>query len=475
MFRTEPLDPLRLCIVRRLGLCLCLCVTLLAASAARAQLGSDPLSDLISEPSSAALGFVTRVERSPYVGGGTRTDLLPLYLYEGERFFLRANRLGLNLVSADTERLDVFLHRRLEGFPEDDVPSGLVGMEYRNVGVDFGFSYRHKLPWATLFGAIAQDVSGTSQGGEINLGLFHDWQHGRLLLRPSASVSWRSAKLNDYYYGVRPAEATADRPAYAPGAGVNTSLGLYASVAVSTGWQLLGSASVTALSRNVRDSPVVNDRVVPALSVGAVYDFGSHQRQADQAATPVYVRALYGRAAVDDCHLVRILTLRCLDIEQDIPSTIGGVHFGRQFVERANDWPLDFVGYGGLIYRRDQPQQPDGVQLDLFMKAFWYGLPWNDRVKTRLGWGFGISMATRVPYIEVVKQAERGRPTSRVLNYLDPSIDFSLGDLIGSKSLKNTYLGFGVSHRSGIFGASRLLGNVDGGSNYPFIYLETQL
>ncbi|MES2955624.1 MAG: MipA/OmpV family protein, partial [Pseudomonadota bacterium] len=61
------------------------------------------------------------------------------------------------------------------------------------------------------------------------------------------------------------------------------------------------------------------------------------------------------------------------------------------------------------------------------------------------------------------------------LNYLDPSIDFSLGDLIGRPGLKDTYLGFGVSHRSGIFGSSRLLGNVNGGSNYIYTYIETVL
>ncbi len=33
----------------------------------------------------------------------------------------------------------------------------------------------------------------------------------------------------------------------------------------------------------------------------------------------------------------------------------------------------------------------------------------------------------------------------------------------------------GVSHRSGIFGASRLLGNVNGGSNYIYTYVETAL
>ena len=66
-------------------------------------------------------------------------------------------------------------------------------------------------------------------------------------------------------------------------------------------------------------------------------------------------------------------------------------------------------------------------------------------------------------------------PTSKLLNYLDPSIDVSLGDLINSHALKDTFIGVGVSHRSGIFGASRILGGVNGGSNYMYTYLETKL
>ena len=62
-----------------------------------------------------------------------------------------------------------------------------------------------------------------------------------------------------------------------------------------------------------------------------------------------------------------------------------------------------------------------------------------------------------------------------MLNYLDPTIDVSLGDLLGSRALKDTFIGFGVSHRSGIFGSSRLLGNVSGGSNYLYTYVESAL
>ena len=109
------------------------------------------------------------------------------------------------------------------------------------------------------------------------------------------------------------------------------------------------------------------------------------------------------------------------------------------------------------------------------MKAFYSGFPWSDRVKTRLGLGAGVSAAQRAPYIEVSSQAANGKPTSRLLQYLDPTLDVSLGDLIGSSALKDTYIGFGVSHRSGIFGASRLLGNVSGGSNYIYTYVESAL
>jgi outer membrane protein len=62
-------------------------------------------------------------------------------------------------------------------------------------------------------------------------------------------------------------------------------------------------------------------------------------------------------------------------------------------------------------------------------------------------------------------QGRRGRGTWKLLNYLDPSIDFAVA--------KDTYLGLGVSHRSGEFGKSQLLGNVNGGSNFIYVSIET--
>jgi hypothetical protein len=77
--------------------------------------------------------------------------------------------------------------------------------------------------------------------------------------------------------------------------------------------------------------------------------------------------------------------------------------------------------------------------------------------------GMGVSLAQRAPHIEASSQAVSGKPASRMLDYLNPTIDVSLGDLLGSHALKDTFIGFG---------ASRLLGNVNGGSNYRYTCVE---
>ena len=454
----------------------CLGAALLAAGfMVPAHANTDPLSELLTVPGSAALGLAVRAEQSPYVGGGTRYDLLPLYLYEGKRVFLHGSRAGLKLFDEDSQRVDVFLDQRFEGYADDRVTPSLAGMAERGSGLDAGVSYRYRQPWGTLQAEYLQDVASFSKGSELRLSYSYDWRSGRLALRPSLSLAARSARLNNYYYGVLPGEATATRPAYAPGSGVNTTLGLYGSYALDGGWRLLGGVTHTWLDGKVKASPIVGKSAQTGVFVGAAYDFGSYKGGWVEESSPTHLKLLYGKSTADGCHLAKIITLTCASTAKVNSTRIAGVQIGKPFIERLNGWPLDIVGYVGLLQHDDRGLAPNGLQLDAFMKAYYYGFPWSERVNTRLGLGAGISLAQRVPYTESSSQAARGRQTSRLLNYLEPSIDVSLGDLIGNRALKNTYLGFGVSHRSGIFGASRLLGNVNGGSNYIYTYLETVL
>lgn len=453
--------------------CLLACAAAVCTPAAAD--GLEPLTDILNTTGSAGLGVAMRASTSPYLGGGTRYDLVPLYLYEGERLFLHANRAGVKLFNDGDrragQRFDVFIEQRFEGFPAENLPASLADMASRNSGIDLGLAYRLRQSWGTLRAELVKGVGSASGGTEARLGYGYEWRSGPWSLRPDVSVSWRDARLNNYYYGVQANEATASRAAYAPGAGTQAQVGLYGSYDVSERWRLLAGISSTMLGASVKNSPIVEKRAIPAVYIGAVYDFGSHKRQWDEPRSPTYVKLLYGKATEDGCHLARIITARCLSTAKVNATHISGIQVGKPFIEKLNGWPLDFAGYVGLVHHDERGLQANGLQVDLFMKAIYYGFPWSERVKTRLGVGVGLSAAQRVPYTEVTSQ--NGKTTSRLLSYLDPTIDISVGDLFGVRSLKETFVGFGVSHRSGIFGASRLLGNVSGGSNYIYTYVES--
>jgi outer membrane protein len=419
---------------------------------------------------SMAVGVLPRVERSAYRGGGMRYDFLPLYLYEGELVYLHAQSVGLKLRPSQTQRFDVFLRHRLEGHPVEDVPPILAGMARREQGIDAGVSAQWSASWGVAYAEALHDVSAASRGSEVRLGYKYPWRNGRLLLQPHASLGFRSARLNNYYYGVRPAEATTERPAYEAGAGTSAELGLYALYRLTERWRLLAGATLTRLPATVGASPVVEHRTLATLSLGAMYDL-SPTHEAWQKGKPLIVRALYG--ASSDCDVMKVATLQCTSTHEKDKTGIAGFEVGRAFINRLNGWPLDIAGFVGMIRHNEDGLQPDFWQINAYFKAYYYGFPWDARVRTRLGWGVGLSYARRVPFVEQRDQAARGRVTSRLLNTFDPTADINLGDLLRVQRLRETYLGVGVSHRSGIFGVSQVFGNVNGGSNYIYGYVET--
>jgi len=456
------------------GIRVCSAAVALAALplAASAQIASsEALVDLTAKPGGAGVGVLFSSERSPYHGAGQRSDVLPVYLYEGERFFLRSDRAGLKFAPFEDQALDVYLRHRVEGYPLDEPPSSLQGLTTRAGGTDLGLTWRLRSGSSQAYASLNQNIRDP-HGQELAVGAFTDWVSGAWTLRPAAWLTWRSSRTNNFYYGVPPDAATAERPAYEAGAGVDASAGLFASYQLTEGWRLIGGVSATRYSSTVQASPIVEPGTQVGAVLGATYSLGANEVRRTAAASPTWVRVLYGQAVQDRCDIIDIMLVQCVAIDNTAPTEIFGLTLGKTLLENLNGWPLDFVGYMGLIVHHDRPFQKDGLELDLFLKAFFRGFPWSDRVLTRLGFGWGISLADPVPQAEVSEQASRGRRTSRLLNYIEPSIDISLGDVFGKPEWKQTFLGLSITHRSGMFGNSQMLGKVDGGSNYLTLYAE---
>ncbi len=455
--------------LRTLALALALC----AAAEPPAAATSDFLAD-ITATDSAGWGVVTRFERSPYRGGGVRIDLLPLYLYEGEYVYLHSYRAGLKFRPAPDRRVNVFLSKRLESFPVERAPASLAGMSPRVPETDLGLSYEQRFDWGNVFGEVLRDASGNSGGTEWRLGYGTEWRRGRLKLAPYFMLSARDAKLNDYYYGVTSTETAADRPAYQPGAGVNGTVGLNARYDLTDVWHFFAGVSATVWSSGVRRSPIVEDRVQLAAYGGLAYEFVPVREKDTGYRTPLTFKVLHGRSS--PCNLLPIMELRCRSTNTDDRTTIDSFEVGRPFIENLHGWPVTIAWYWGLLRHEERGLQPDFWQANLYLKAFYWGFPWKDRVRTRVGFGGGgLSYAQRVPFVEARDQAMRGRNTSKLLQYGDPTIDVSVGDLFGERELRETYFGFGASHRSGVFGMAQIFDNVNGGSNFIYTYIEWRM
>ena len=433
----------------------------LAAACGSAAANSDPFYGLLA-PGNAGLGVLLRAEPSLYRGDGRReVDFTPLVRYESTLFYLQSTRAGLKL-ERGAWRAELFWKRRTEGFPSDDVPASMAGLGKRSVGDDFGAAMGLRLGPGTAYLELLRDVSSASEGTELRVGYrYEGWWHGRLGVRPYVTVAYRDAKLNNYYYGT---------PGHDPGAGTNVEVGAVASYRLTERWQLLGAVGLLRASSGLRDSPVVDDGTVPSVSLGFLYGV-TPDAAPPSARGPLIVRAL--RGASSECILLKIVSLVCVDVHTEDPTDITAVEVGRRLAQGYNGWPVDLAAFVGLLHHDEKGLQQNAWQLNAYFKAYYYGFPWRRHVRTRLGLGLGLAYAEHVPLSEVRDQARRGRDVSKLLLYADPTLDVSVGDLFGLPRLRETFVGVGASHRSGIFGWSRVFNNVDGGSNYIYGYVET--
>jgi outer membrane protein len=422
-------------------------------------------------PGDAGFGISWRFENPAYRGADRRYDFLPIVLYDSPHFYLHSYRGGLKL-EREGWRTELFVQRRFEGFASDDVPTSMVGMARRHFSTDVGVGASLRHGPGTAYAELLRDAGNASEGSEFILGYRYErWWEGRLRVRPYARLSWRDAKLNNYYYGVRAEEATAERPAYNAGAGFNTELGLQAVYRLTEQYQVLAGFAVSRASGEIRGSPVVDQGIVPSAMIGLLWSFAPQAAPMGER-KPLLARFLYGSSS--DCDLFPIVTLQCTSRHTQDNTSLWAFEVGERLVERLNGWPVDMSAYVGLLRHEDRGLQPDSWQVNAYLKAHYYGFPWRARLRTRLGFGTGLSYASRPPFSEARDQANRGRDTSKLLLYGDPSLDFSVGDLLSLRELRETYFGVGVSHRSGIFGWSRVFGNVAGGSNYIYGYVETR-
>ncbi|MEM9756547.1 MAG: MipA/OmpV family protein, partial [Pseudomonadota bacterium] len=206
-------------------------------------------------PEGWSIGLIGVGSTSPYVGEETTGQILPFLSYRTEQFAVGLDGASYTFLDTGGTEASAILRPRFAGI-DDDVAE-LAGID-RDLTLDFGLGLGFDAaPGLRFKGYAVQEITGQHQGQEISLRVEH--QVAGLPLAVYAGADWQSAELTEYLFGVRPGEAIAGRPAYAPGAAVTPFIGVRGFLPLSDRSALVGGIEVRQFGDAITDSPIVDE------------------------------------------------------------------------------------------------------------------------------------------------------------------------------------------------------------------------
>ena len=208
--------------------------------------------------------------------------------YFGERFFFDNFDLGFTFADNDLVTASVMARARSDrvffsktntrfvdvGFAGEPLGSiTAITVPDRDYAAEAGVELLSDGRWGFLQLNAFHDISNTHNGYELDFDYGLGFRAGLWYFRPSFGLSYKSADLNNYYWGVRPEESSEALPAYEAGAGVNARMRLRASYHFSRNWMLTLSAEYERLNDEAAGSPIVVDQAVLGYFAGFGYRF----------------------------------------------------------------------------------------------------------------------------------------------------------------------------------------------------------
>jgi outer membrane protein len=143
----------------------------------------------------------------------------------------------------------------------------------RNYAIEVGVESLIDGDWGVATLRAFHDVSGTHGGYELSAYYSRRWIAGRLSFTPTVGVAYKSARLNDYYWGVHADEASPALPEYRADDGFGFEGGLVANYHLSRNLRIALSVNYERLADEVAASPLAEDEYVFAYFSGLAWTF----------------------------------------------------------------------------------------------------------------------------------------------------------------------------------------------------------
>lgn len=226
------------------------------------------LEDNLDEGSVAGLGVM--YSSSPYKGIDDTVLPVPIIQASYKGFFINQTLAGYNFIDDESLKLGIVVGPHFGGYDASE-SNDLAGMQDRDWGIDGGVRVMLKNEVVDVSATVLIDLSDTSTGQEVSLGLSKTLFAG--FLTPKVAATWSSENVVDYYYGVKASEAAAGRAAYSPNSTVNYNVGLTVAYPIGDKWALISDVQYQIFGDEIKDSPIVDKNGTFRLVLGTVYRF----------------------------------------------------------------------------------------------------------------------------------------------------------------------------------------------------------
>ncbi|WP_432464389.1 MipA/OmpV family protein [Agarivorans sp. QJM3NY_33] len=386
----------------------------------------------------------------PYTSNiSTVSDVVPLFYYRGERLYLDGLSAGYKLWKE--QDFDLALMGRYRFF---DIPANYQN-KIRGDGIDFGLrtQWRFKPDYSLNLELLSDDL------GHFHSQLELTWQqfYQAWYFEPYASAHLKSSNYNTRYYGLEIFKTKAD---------TDLKMGINLRYQVWRDFYLMAKVGASYLGKRTQNIPIIDQRFQYESFLGI--SFFNYQYSNTSSKWPKGYLQL-SHAWATPSNLGDIIHFKAEKDEYN--NQLTSIFYGHLLSKTLLGYPVEVYLTPGFAYHYSSAVQDPILEYILAFKAY-YTFHWP--LRWRFGAAEGLSYTSNITYLEASELGEEGKgyKPSKLLNYLNFSLDLNLGDLLNKKQLENIWVGYNIHHRSGIFENSSLFGRIKGGSNYQGLHIQ---
>ena len=235
----------------------------------------------VISPSYADFGIVAGVgKNNGYKDLDSSTQGGIGFQYRGEKFNAAPfDGMSYDFTNSNKYAVEALLTSKNGGYKAKD-STALKGMGKKHPSIDIGGRVIMDTGYGNAVFDLTKDVNA-SKGVEAQLKLggigphASHWDGQReFTVTPVAGVRYQSAKVVDYYYGVKGSEATGSRKAYKAKSAITPFVGLEAQAKITSHFSVDAGLGISKRSSSVRNSPLTSDRKYEtSANIGLTYWF----------------------------------------------------------------------------------------------------------------------------------------------------------------------------------------------------------